>query len=141
MYHERWELKLGYDEIKTDMLERLEAIRSKPPDRVRQEIWGLAVGYNLIRREMELAAGQWGVSPRRISFRGSLRLIRDLFVWAEVASPGALPKMLKRVEDGRERLDIAAKTRQPALPQTCQNQDERLPPQRRAPCLSSWHWG
>lgn len=95
LYHERWELELGYDEIKTDMLERLEAIRSQSPDRVRQEVWGLAVGYNLIRREMELAAAQWGVSPRRISFRGSLRLIRDLFVWAEIASPGALPKMLK----------------------------------------------
>lgn len=95
LYHERWELELGYDEIKTEMLEREEAIRSQAPERVRQEVWGLAVAYNLMRREMEAAASQWGVPPRRISFAISLRAIRDLFVWAATASPGSLPKMLK----------------------------------------------
>lgn len=97
LYHERWELELGYDEIKTDMLERLEAIRSEAPERVKQEVWGLAVAYNLIRREMELAALGWKVAPRQISFRWSLRSIRDLFMWAAVASPGSLPKMLKKL--------------------------------------------
>ncbi len=95
LYHERWELEMGYDEIKTEMLERLESIRSREPERVRQEVWGLAVAYNLIRQEMAMAAHDWKVSPRRISFRGSMRLIRDLFMWAEVAAPGSLPKMLK----------------------------------------------
>jgi hypothetical protein len=97
LYHERWELELGYDEIKTDMLERLEAIRSEAPERVKQEVWGLAVAYNLVRREMEAAALAWKVAPRRISFRWSLRSIRDLFMWAAVASPGSLPKMLKKL--------------------------------------------
>lgn len=94
LYHERWELELGYDEIKTEMLEREEAIRSEAPERVRQEVWGLVVAYNLVRREMEAAAMQWGVAPRRLSFGMSLRAIRDLFVWAATASPGSLPKML-----------------------------------------------
>jgi hypothetical protein len=100
LYHERWELELGYDEIKTHTLEREEAIRSKSPERVAQEVWGLAVAYNLVRHEMEAVAEDCGVAPRRISFRGSLRLIRDLFLWAEVASPGKLPKMIRdmRVE-------------------------------------------
>jgi hypothetical protein len=31
LYHERWELELGYDEVKTEMLEREEAIRSRTP--------------------------------------------------------------------------------------------------------------
>lgn len=101
LYHERWELELGYDEIKTEMLEREECIRSQAPERVRQEIWGLAVGYNLVRREMEAAAAQWGVPPRRLSFGMSLRAIRDLFAWAAIASPGSLPKMLKNL-----RLDL-----------------------------------
>ena len=101
LYHERWELELGYDEIKTEMLERMEAIRSQAPERVKQEVWGLTVAYNLVRKEMEAAALELGISPHRISFRGSLRLIRDLFMWAAVASPGSLPKMLKGL-----RLDI-----------------------------------
>src|SRR5581483_7694399 len=41
LYHERWELELGYDEIKTHTLEREESLRCKTPERVRQEIWGL----------------------------------------------------------------------------------------------------
>jgi hypothetical protein len=94
LYHERWELELGYDEIKTEMLEREESIRSEAPERVRQEVWGLVVAYNLVRREMEAAAAQWGVPPRRMSFAVSLRAIRDLFAWAAIASPGRLPKML-----------------------------------------------
>jgi len=95
LYHERWELELGYDEIKTHTLEREEALRSKSPERVAQEAWGLAIAYNLVRHEMEAVAQECRVAPTRISFRGSLRLIRDLFLWAEVASPGKLPKMIR----------------------------------------------
>src|SRR5207248_1336086 len=52
LYHERWEIELGYDEGKTEMLERREHIRSKKPEGVEQELWGLALAYNLIRLEM-----------------------------------------------------------------------------------------
>ena len=44
LYHERWELELGFDEVKTHTLEREEALRSRTSERVRQEIWGLAIG-------------------------------------------------------------------------------------------------
>jgi len=95
LYHERWELELGYDEIKTHALEREEAIRSKTPERIAQEVWGLAIAYNVVRHEMEAVAAERGVTPSRISFLRSLRLIRDLFYWAEVARPGKLPKMIR----------------------------------------------
>jgi len=101
MYHERWELEVGYDEIKTHALERLETIRSKTPELVRQEVWGLAIAYNLVRREMDQMAVRWKLPPRRISFQWSLRYIRDLFAWAATASPGSLPKMVERM-----RLDL-----------------------------------
>ena len=32
LYHERWETELGYDEIKTHLLDRQESIRSKTPE-------------------------------------------------------------------------------------------------------------
>src|ERR1700712_1442671 len=51
LYHERWELELGYDEIKTELLEREETIRSRKPDGVKQELWGIFLAYNLIRLE------------------------------------------------------------------------------------------
>ena len=40
LYHERWELELGFDEIKTEMLARQETIRSRTVDGVGQEILG-----------------------------------------------------------------------------------------------------
>lgn len=101
LYQERWELELAYNDIKTRTLERREAIRSQSPDRVRQEILGLMIAYNLVRREMEAAALKLKVPPSRMSFQASLMLIRDLFFWAEVASPGKLPQMIEKL-----RLDL-----------------------------------
>lgn len=43
LYHERWEIELGYGEIKTDMLKHSAPLRSKSPKRVSQEIWGLLI--------------------------------------------------------------------------------------------------
>lgn len=94
LYHERWEQELAYREIKAETLEGEETIRSQTPERVRQELWGLFVAYNIVRREMESVADELKIVPARISFRMALRLIRDLFFWAEVASPGKFPKMI-----------------------------------------------
>lgn len=94
LYHERWELELGYDEIKTEMLDREEAIRSQKPDGVEQEIWGILLAYNLVRLEMESIAREEKIKPTRISFVESLRLMRTEWEWLSVASPGAIPKRL-----------------------------------------------
>jgi hypothetical protein len=94
LYHERWELELGYDEIKTELLDRKEAIRSRKPNGVRQELWGILLAYNLVRFEMALLAKAEKIEPTRISFVESLRLIRDEWEWLSVTSPGAIPKRL-----------------------------------------------
>lgn len=101
LYHERWELELAYREIKAETLEGEETIRSQSPERVRQELWGLFIAYNIVRREMEAVAEDLNVAPARISFRAALALIRDLFFWAEVASPGKFSKMISKM-----RLDL-----------------------------------
>lgn len=38
LYHERWEIELGYDEVKSELPERAETIRSKSPRGVAQEL-------------------------------------------------------------------------------------------------------
>lgn len=95
LYHERWELELGYDEIKTEMLEREESLRSKSPPTVTQEIWGILLAYNLVRLEMVAVASEAGVSPTRISFVAALRLIADEWLWSTGRSPGAIPRHLR----------------------------------------------
>jgi hypothetical protein len=95
LYHERWEIELGYDEIKTHMLEREESLRSKKSEGVRQEIWGILLAYNLVRKEMLDVAQTAGVSPLQVSFRHSLQLIRIFcMVEAWTCAPGNLPKRL-----------------------------------------------
>ena len=94
LYHERWELELGYDELKTELLDREETIRSKTREGVEQELWGVLLAYNLVRLEMQRVAKSAKVEPTRISFVESLRLIRDEWLWLSVTSPGAIPKRL-----------------------------------------------
>jgi hypothetical protein len=93
LYHERWELEVGYDEIKTHLLAREETIRSRTPDGVRQELWGMALAYNLVRLEMERTADELGVDPTRISFVAALTLIRNAWlIWSTPPlAPGRIP--------------------------------------------------
>jgi hypothetical protein len=100
LYHERWELELGYDDVKTEMLEREETIRSKTPRNVEQELWGLLLAYNLVRREMEQVAQEAGVPPTRVSFIAGLRFVRAaLMSFGLTSSPGTLPKRLRHLRE------------------------------------------
>ena len=99
LYHERWELELGFDEVKTHTLERTETLRSKAPQRVLQELWGLGIAYNLVRCEMLHVATRLQLPPARLSFRHSLMLIRTFLVSAWCASPGVLPKRLEALHE------------------------------------------
>lgn len=104
LYHERWEIEIGFDEIKTHMLERKECLRSKCPVGVRQELWGLFTVYNLVRYEMLNAARHHKLNANRVSFRSSLLWLRNFWeVTAWIVSPGTIPKHLKNL---RSTLDV-----------------------------------
>lgn len=96
LYHERWEVELAYDEIKTHMLDRQETIRMRQPEGVLQELWGIALAYNLVRLEMERIANDAGVEPSRISFTNALALVRNAWLWcsAPPMAPGKIPEHL-----------------------------------------------
>ncbi len=106
LYHERWETEIGYDELKTHLLDRQESIRSKTPEGVRQELWGIALAYNLVRVEMERVAAEAGVPPTRISFVASLHLIRDEFdtLSLRTMTPGSVPRSLADLRRRLKRL-------------------------------------
>jgi hypothetical protein len=118
LYHERWETELGYDEVKTHMLMREETIRSRTPAGVRQELWGLALAYNLVRLEMELAAKELRVPPTRISFTMALRFLRAELFWlgGRRLSTGTLPKRLQRIRTGMKRLVLPPRRRERKFP-------------------------
>jgi len=108
LYHERWELEIAYDEVKTHLLDREEAIRSRTPDGVRQELWGIAIAYNLVRLEMERAAAEASVPPTRISFVAALSMIRRELILLTGRRPsfGTIPKKLALLRRNLKRLVI-----------------------------------
>jgi hypothetical protein len=77
LYHERWEIEIANDELKTHQLARLVDLRSRTPQGVRQEIYGVLLAYNAVRGLMHEAALAEQIDPRRLSFLDSLRVIRD----------------------------------------------------------------
>jgi hypothetical protein len=99
VYHKRWELEIAFDEIKTHMLDRKEALRSQTVDGVLQEFWGILLAYNLIRREMHAVAKKKGLPADRISFTGALLKIQMFFMLAQNSAPGHLPRELAQLDD------------------------------------------
>ncbi len=75
-YHCRWEIENTLDELKTHLNGRKTMIRSKNPREVVQEIYGWLLAHYCIRATMFEAATEKGVSPLRISFTSSLKVIR-----------------------------------------------------------------
>ena len=76
-YHERWEIELVLDELKTHQRGPRMVLRSKSPDLVTQEIWGHLCCHYAIRTLMADAAEHSGHDPDRVSFVAALRIARS----------------------------------------------------------------
>lgn len=112
LYHKRWESELSYDEQKVHLSplqhgKQKTVFRSKAPDGVRQEAYGLLIAYNLVRGLMSEAATTTNVDPRHLSFVETLRLI-DLATMAYQRARTLRERMAVRkqlVQDIAETLD------------------------------------
>lgn len=93
LYRYRWEIELGYREMKQSLLNSEYTLRSKRPDMIEQELWGLLLCYNLIRLGMTAAANKLkGVRPNQLSFTSCSMAITQFFVTLSLTSPGNIPK-------------------------------------------------
>lgn len=103
LYSHRWEIELGYREMKQYMLQNTLTLRSKKPELVEQELWGMLLAYNLLRFLMcQMAYDQNKVMPYQIGFKqASLFLIGQLQQLPSVA-PGRLPEVMNYILDMAE---------------------------------------
>ena len=76
LYHERWEIETALDELKTHLRGSKIVLRSKTPDLVRQEFYGLMMTHFAIRGLMHEAALQDREDPDRLSFLHAVRVVR-----------------------------------------------------------------
>jgi hypothetical protein len=68
LYHERWEIELVYDEIKTHQRQQMKVLRSKTPEGVRQEVYATVLAHYAVRALMVQAADEVDLDPDRLSF-------------------------------------------------------------------------
>jgi hypothetical protein len=76
LYHERWEIETALDELKTHLRGAGIVLRSKTPDMVRQEFFGMMMAHFAIRGLMHEAALRADEDPDRLSFLHAVRVIR-----------------------------------------------------------------
>jgi hypothetical protein len=83
LYHERWEIETALDELKTHWRGAQSVLRSKAPELVAQEFYGLLMAHFAIRGLMHEAALRADEDPDRLSFLHTVRVVqRRLPRWA-----------------------------------------------------------
>jgi hypothetical protein len=90
VYHQRWEIELGYGDLKTRLRGPEVILRSRSPRLVEQEIFAFLVVYQALCSLRVCAARAADADPDRISFTVTLRLARERACNQAAATPTAL---------------------------------------------------
>lgn len=94
LYHTRWQIETTLAEMKTTLRGSDVVMRSKTPELVRQEFWGLLIAHHLVRRMMfEAALGQTH-PPDQLSFKHSLSLMRRKLPMSGAFPPRAVRQLV-----------------------------------------------
>ena len=127
LYSHRWEIELGYREIKQTMqLSRL-TLRSKKPELVEQELWGVLLTYNLVRNQMiKMAGALKGYWPNQLSFSESCGLVMRMLMTLKGASPGRIPELMGDLESLRKMVKLPIR-RERAFPRVVKERPWKYP--------------
>jgi hypothetical protein len=93
LYHERWEIETAFDEFKTHLRGARIVLRSKTPDLVHQEFYGLLLAHFAVRGLMHEAALTAGEDPDHLSFLHAVRVIRRKLPCFTALPPGELERL------------------------------------------------
>lgn len=76
LYHERWEVETAFDELKTHLRGPGIVLRSRTPELVEQEFYGLLLAHYAVRGLMHEAALGADIDPDSVSFVHAVRVVR-----------------------------------------------------------------
>ena len=116
---------MSYREIKSD-LQDARIIRSKQPDLVYQELWGVFIAYNILRRQMRFIAEHAKVSPLRISFHIASMSIINILRHTPLESAGNLPKHLAQLFE-QSKIFVLPEKRQRQCPRVVKIKAQKYP--------------
>src|SRR5438046_544569 len=87
LYHERWEVELVIDEIKTHERALCLVLRSKTPEGVYQELYGIYLAHYAVRVQLAQAAVEAELAPDRLSFTEGLFELTEMISLALTLEP------------------------------------------------------
>jgi hypothetical protein len=77
LYPQRWEIEITIKESKTILRKGRITLRSKKPELVKQEFWGMILAHYLVRKMMAQAATDKRIDPDKLSYEGSIQIVRS----------------------------------------------------------------
>ncbi len=132
LYKERWEIELGFRDIKSSMQNNAITLRSKKVDLVYQELWGLLLCYNVIRREASMAAVRFDRTPSDIRFKAVCDYIAVQLIVMAASNPlSGTGRRLSELRGGIGSLFLERRPR-PTTPRTVKISKTRYPVDRNA---------
>ena len=78
LYPQRWEIEIAIKEGKTVKRNGTVTLRSKKPELVKQEFWGMILAHYLVRKMMAQAALDRKCDPDELSYKGSIEIIKSM---------------------------------------------------------------
>jgi len=87
LYPQRWEIEICVKESKSILRRGRVTLRSKLPELVEQEFWGMLLAHYAIRKTMALAALQSQADPDTLSYQGSIEIIKVHIAGSSLPSP------------------------------------------------------
>ncbi len=88
LYHDRWEIETAFGELKTQLRGAGIVLRSKTPELVLQECYGLLMAHYAIRGLMHEAALKDDIDPDELSFVHAVRVVRRKMPMYAAFPPG-----------------------------------------------------
>jgi len=89
LYSERWTIETAIDELKTHLRGSKVVLRSKLPELVRQDVFGLLLAHYGVRFVMHDAALSEDISADELSFVHTLRVVHRKLPWFVSFPPSA----------------------------------------------------
>src|SRR5438046_9572785 len=98
LYHERWEVELVIDEVKTHERAQRKVLRSRTAEGVHQELYGIFLAHYAVRVLMYEAACEAGVDPDRLSFTEGMFQLCEMIPFAQIMEPQDAERLRKRLQ-------------------------------------------
>lgn len=77
LYPQRWEIEIAIKEGKAILRQGRITLRSKKPDLVKQEFWGMVLAHYLVRKAMAQASLDRKQDPDELSYQTSVEIIKS----------------------------------------------------------------